>query len=199
MRRSLRLPSDRTTVSLLEAAVSMPLKEMGMRPFEDPLRWMGVTVLVDQCPHAFLIVDSPRDQNLQFVRERDQSSIEHPVRRAGKRKTVADDVRAVLLDRPDMSGIDFGATTTVYQPKPGYRTSLVVGPQDCPAEDPVPQDTRGQVADALPGLLEREGRRFFVQAGQRNSLANPGQHRCILPQTQSDDPVEVAHREGADR
>src|SRR4051812_41276645 len=177
----------------------MPLQEMGMRPFENPARRTGATVLVDQGPHAFLIVDAPRDQYLQIVRKGDQSAIEHPVCRAGKRKTVADDVRAVLLDRSDMRGIDFGAATAVDQPKPGYRTSLAVGPQDCPAKDPVAQDAEGQVADAFPGLLERKGSLFFVQAGQRNSLADPGQHGSILPQTQTDDPVEVARRERADR
>ena len=46
------------TISLLEAMGSMPLKKMGMRPFEDPVRSMGVTILVDQGPHAFLVVDS---------------------------------------------------------------------------------------------------------------------------------------------
>jgi len=98
-----------------------------------------------------------------------------------------------------MSGIDFGAATAVYQPKPSYRTPLAVSPQNCPAEDPVPQDARGQVADALPRLLEREGDLFFVQAKQWSSLTNPRQQRSILPQTQSNDPIEIANREGADR
>lgn len=127
-----------------------------MRPFEVPARLPGATVLVDQCPHAFFIVDPPRDQDLQSIRERDQSSIEHPVCRAGKRKPVADDVGTILLDRSDMSGIDFRTATAVYQPKPRDRTSLAVGPQDRPAEDPVAQDARGQRTDTLPGLLELE-------------------------------------------
>ena len=121
----------------------MPLKKMGMRPFQHPARCVCATVLVDQGPHAFLIINSPRYQNLQVVRESDQSSIEHPVCRARKCQTVADDVRAVLLDRSDMGGIDFSAAAAVYQPKSCYRTSLTVGSQDGPAEDPVPYDARG--------------------------------------------------------
>src|SRR5436190_11477497 len=93
------------TVSLLEIMVSMPLKKLGMRPFEAPERPMGVTILVDQGPHAFLVVDPPRDQDLQVVRKRDQSSVEHPVCCAAQRKTVADNVRAALLDGSDMSGV----------------------------------------------------------------------------------------------
>ena len=130
-------------VSLLEGMVPMPLKKMGVRPFEKSVRWPSAAVLVDQRPNPFLIVDSPRDQNLQIVRKRNQSSIEHPVCRAGKRKPVADNVRAVLLDRSDMSGIDFGAPIAVYQPQPRYRTSLAVCPKNRPSEDPVPYDARG--------------------------------------------------------
>src|ERR1700704_5340422 len=119
--------STSTPGLLLEAVLSMPLKEMRMRPFEDPAGCTGETVLVDQSPHAFLIVHSPRDQDLQVVRERDQPPIEHPVCRAGKRETVTDDVGTILLDRPDMGSVDFGTTAAVYQPKSRPRASLAVG------------------------------------------------------------------------
>jgi hypothetical protein len=76
--------------------------------------------------------------------------------RAGKRKPVADDVGTILLDRLDMSGIDFRTAIAVYQPMPRDRTSLTVCPQDRPAEDPVTQNARGQHTDALPSLLELE-------------------------------------------
>jgi len=97
-----------------------------------------------------------RETKISSSSERDQSSIEHPVCRAGKRKPVADDVGTILLDRSDMSGTDFCTATAVYQPKPRDRTSLAVCPQDRPAEDPVTQDARGQRTDALPSLLKLE-------------------------------------------
>src|SRR5471032_797861 len=120
----------------------MPLKEVGMRPFGGPVRCKGVTVLGNQRPHGFLIVNSPRDQDFQAVGESDQSSVEHPMCCARKRQAVADDVRAVLLDRPDMSGVDFGAAAAVYQPEPRYRASFAIGPQDRPAKNAVAYDPR---------------------------------------------------------
>lgn len=102
--------------------------------------------------------------------------------RAGKRKAVADDVRTILFNRSDVCGIDFGAATAVYQPKPRYRTPLSVRPQHRPAEDPVSQDARGQVTGALSDLLEHEGSLFFMQAGQWNDFANSRQYGCLFPQ-----------------
>ena len=115
---------------------------MGVRSLERPMGCSGVAVLVDQGPYALLIVNTSRDENLKIVGEGDQSPIEHPVRRTGERETVAHDIRPILLDRPDMRRIDFGATATVYQPEPGYRASLSIGPQDRSAEDPVPYGAR---------------------------------------------------------
>jgi DNA-binding transcriptional ArsR family regulator len=58
--RSRSVPSAESTPALLlEAVVSMPPKEMRMRPFEGSMGCTGDTVLVDQCPHTFLIVHSP--------------------------------------------------------------------------------------------------------------------------------------------
>ena len=128
--------------SLLEAMLSMPLKKMGVRSLERPMGCSGVAVLVDQGPYALLIVNTSRDENLKIVGERDQSPIEHPVCRTGERETVAHDIRPILLDRPDMRRIDFGATAAVYQPEPCYRASLSIGPQDRSAEDPVPYGAR---------------------------------------------------------
>ena len=93
---------------------------------------------------------------------------------------------------------DFGTTTAVYQPKSRHRASLAVGSQDRPAKDAVPHDARGQVTDALPCLLEREGLLFFMQAGHRNCLAISRQHGVVFPQTQIDDPSEVARRKRTD-
>lgn len=43
---------------LFEAMLSMPLKKMGVRPFEGSTGRSGVAVLVDQGSHALLIVNT---------------------------------------------------------------------------------------------------------------------------------------------
>ena len=102
----------------------------------------GVAVLVDQGSHAFLIINTSRDENLKIVGERDQPSIEHPVCRAGKRETIAHDIRPILLDRSDMRCVDLGTTATVYQPEARNRASLSIGSQDRSTEEPVPYGAR---------------------------------------------------------
>jgi len=86
---------------------------MGMWSLEVTIRLVSASVLVDQCAYAFLIVYSRGDQDLEVVRECDQSSVEHPVCCTRKRKAVADDVRTIHLDWTDMSSVNFGTAATI--------------------------------------------------------------------------------------
>ena len=77
-------------------------------------RWrQNAAGLVDHSPHAVLVVDVARDQNLQIVGDADQTTVEHPMGRSGKRKPVAHNVWTIGLDRADMRRFGLCPATTI--------------------------------------------------------------------------------------
>jgi hypothetical protein len=58
--------------------------------------------------HPLQIVRLPRNQYLQVVSQANKTTIKHPMRRAGKRNPVADDIWPARFDGTDMCRSDFG-------------------------------------------------------------------------------------------
>ncbi len=100
---------------------------MRMRSVRGTGRRQRAAAAVDEGPNTIRIVSLSRDENLEIIGEADQSAVEHPMRRAREREAVADNVRAARFDRPDMRGIDLGATATIDELQPADRAALVIG------------------------------------------------------------------------
>ena len=82
-------------------------------------RESSVTIRIDNFAKPFNVIDLPRNEYFEVVRQGDQTSIEHPMHRARERNTVGDDVRTVCLDCSDMSGFCFGAPAAIDELETG--------------------------------------------------------------------------------
>jgi hypothetical protein len=66
------------------------------------------------------------DQQAVIVGDRDQVSVEEPMRGGGKRDSVLDDIGSASLDRPDMGSLHFCPAATIDDTQLGYRASIAV-------------------------------------------------------------------------
>src|SRR3546814_11546663 len=91
---------------------------------------------------------------------------------AGEGNPVADDIRPVCLDRADMRRFDLCPAAAVDQLEPRDRTALVIGPENDPAENPVPNDARGEITDPVAVLLELQGCPLFLHDRGTTAVAD---------------------------
>ena len=114
------------------------------------------------------------------VRDADQAAVEHPVHGPGEGESIADDIRSIGLDRPDMRGFDLRAPEAIDQFQGRDRAARVVGPQHDAAEHAVPDDAGSQIGDAV-GFLARIWKTAWVilQArGKRKVHRRAAARRC---------------------
>src|SRR3954453_10251198 len=74
-----RATSPAVTISLLETVRPMPSKIARVGPMRRVAGPGRSPRPVDQAPHAFNVVDLPRHQHVQLIRQADEPTVEHPV------------------------------------------------------------------------------------------------------------------------
>ena len=116
-----------------------------MRPVDVPQWRRRAAAGIDEGAHSIEVIDLPRDENLEFVRQSDETTVEHPMSRSREGDPVVEAVRAVPFDGPDMSCIHLGPSTTVDELQTRDGASLVIGTQDDLAENAVPHDARREL------------------------------------------------------
>ena len=74
-----------------------------------------------------------RDKQAVVVRKTDEVPIKEPVAGRGEGETILDDVRAAVLDRPDMRRLNLHPATTILDPKASDGAGLPIGahPRTC--------------------------------------------------------------------
>lgn len=83
----------------------------------------------------------PRNQDVEIIGQGDQATIEHPVRRAGQRDAIGQDIGSFRLDGPYVRGIDFGASSAVDELQASDSAALVIGLDDKTAKQSVPNNS----------------------------------------------------------
>lgn len=123
--------------SLLETMLAMPTQEVWMRPLECPRRHDRASGPVYQPSYTLWIIGMPRNQDVEVIGQADQATVEHPVRRAGQRDAIGQDIGPFRLNRPYVRCIDFGASPAVDELQASDCTALVVGLYDEAAEQSI--------------------------------------------------------------
>ena len=91
----------------------MPTEKVGAWSIHHSRRQQHAAAFVDKTQHAFIIVHLSRDQDIEIIRQADQAAIKHPVRGSGQCDAIVEDIRATILHRPDMSGINLRTSASI--------------------------------------------------------------------------------------
>ena len=78
--------------SRLETILPVPVQKGRMRPVARRQRANHLAGVVDQALHAIAVIHVPRDDDVEIIAEANQPAIKHPMRRAGQRHAIVDDI-----------------------------------------------------------------------------------------------------------
>lgn len=98
-----------------------------MRPVCLARRQNSSTILVYESSDAVDIVDLSRDKYFKATGKADKTPVEHPVSRPRQGNTIIYDIRAILLDWPDMRCVNLGPFATVDELKACDCAALIIG------------------------------------------------------------------------
>ena len=75
-----------------------------------------------------------RDEDIEIVRQRNQTSVEHPMSCARERQTVRYDIGSIAFHGPYMRSIDFGPPSSIDELQSSDGAPFTVGLDDQPSE-----------------------------------------------------------------
>ncbi len=133
-----------------------------MWPLVDPARHDGLPGLVEESLNAVRIIRLTRYQDIEIVRNANQTAVEHPVCDARKSNSVGKNVRPARFHRPNMGGIDLRPATTIDELQSRDGASFVIGVKNVPAKQPISNDPRRALHNPVALLLEHERRLSFI-------------------------------------
>jgi hypothetical protein len=183
---------------LLEAILTVPLKEMRVRSIRQTVRRKCLTRFVDDRSYAIGIVRMPRDQHLQVIGQTNKTTIKHPMSRARKSYPIADYIWATLFNRTDMRRIHLCSSHSINQLQSGDSATFVIGSQHNSTKNPITHDPRNRNVDSISLLLKYERLLNFIKFHQRCRVTRPGQQRDFFLKAKFDYSVEVIWRDRTD-
>ena len=133
-----------------------------------------MTVRKQNFADAVDVIDLVGHQNAPVVGHGQQASVEHPMHRAGQRKSILDNVWSLGAYRFDMRSFDLGSAPAVDELKSSKRAAAIIGLEHNRSENAIANRAQRQHLRSV--LLKLVGKLLFgdgmlaelrIRSGQR--------------------------------